>query len=596
MEGHFSPEMLQQGQMMFQGMPGMSGPGQMPQMPFGNMEQLQNQVAQVPMGNQAQGHPHPSYAMQGTGMQGMAQGMAQGMHMPQGMGQGMQAMPQGMGQGMPQGMSPGMSPDGSMVPFSMDSQAAQAAQAAQHGQMMQHAGAAGQAAGGCPCQGNPCGGCPTANAQGACAGNCGGYVYQPMQNMMIPQNMMQGQMAGVAGQGSTGQSCGQQQQQQQQHQQFHPNMQVFMVPGGPAGQMQPGMAGMQMQGQMPMHGMQGQMPHMPGHMPEGHGNQPAVPGDQGQGHGAEGAGDGDAKGGPGRTAAGRRNTQPKQGGASWGGTSRPGRSDMRGPESDVPAVPGEQGKGAGNQPAPPPAQDGQKGMRKPKNPWADIQDSGGLDQEMAQMWAIGQMPSMDNQQKSGFGKGNKGKKEGKADGKTSDDSGGKAGGKDMPQQKWVEVQKNNNNNAGKGQNRGMRQDQWQPKESPKLQEAVPMSPMPTPGKGKAPPVYNPGGSPTSQASAKKKGRRDPPKDPKMDDWLSARFNGQVPTTPTGSMAMGDDSEWHGDYEDSDRPKRKGGKGGKGGAKGGKGGGAGAGGAGKGKAKGRGGGGNYWRGN
>lgn len=211
---------------------------------------------------------------------------------------------------------------------------------------------------------------------------------------------------------------------------------------------------------------------------------------------------------------------------------------------------------------------------------------------MAQMWAIGQMPSMDNQQKSGFGKGNKGKKEGKAGGKTSDDSGGKAGGKDMPQQKWVEVQKNNNN-AGKGQNRGMRQDQWQPKESPKLQEAVPMSPMPTPGKGKAPPVYNPGGSPTSQASAKKKGRRDPPKDPKMDDWLSARFNGQVPTTPTGSMAMGDDSEWHGDYEDSDRPKRKGGKGG---AKGGKGGGAGAGGAGKGKAKGRGGGGNYWRGN
>jgi hypothetical protein len=24
----------------------------------------------------------------------------------------------------------------------------------------------------------------------------------------------------------------------------------------------------------------------------------------------------------------------------------------------------------------------------------------------------------------------------------------------------------------------------------------------------------------------------------MDDWLSARFNGQVPTTPTGSMALG----------------------------------------------------------
>ena len=64
-----------------------------------------------------------------------------------------------------------------------------------------------------------------------------------------------------------------------------------------------------------------------------------------------------------------------------------------------------------------------------------------------------------------------------------------------------------------------------------------------------------------------------------------------------SPNSGDDSEWHGEYEDSDRPKRKGGKGGKGGAKGGKGGSAGgAGGAGKGKAKGRGGGGNYWRGN
>eukprot|EP00438_Fugacium_kawagutii_P001489 Skav202535 [mRNA] locus=scaffold2011:189593:190990:- [translate_table: standard] len=400
MEGHFSPEMMQQqGQMMFQGMPGMSGPGQMPQMPYGNMEQLQNQVAQVPMGNQAQGHPHPSYAMQGMGMQGMAQGMAQGMHMPQGMGQGMQAMPQGMGQGMPQGMSPGMSPDGSMVPFQMDNQAAQAAQAAQQGQMMSHGGAGGGAGGGCPCQGNPCGGCPSVNSQAGCAGNCGGYVYQPMPNMMIPQNMMQGQMQ--------------------------------------------------------MHGMQGQMPHMPGHMPDGHGhgNQGGAPG-EGQAQGGEG-GDGDAKGGPGRMAAGRRATQPKQGGASWGASR--GR-DMRGPDSEVPAVPGEQSKG-GNQPAP--AQDGQKGMRKPKNPWADIQDSGGLDQETAQMWAIGQMSS-DNQQKSGFGKGNKGKKEGKNDGKTGDDSGGKAGGKDMPQQKWVEVQKNNNNNMGKGANRGIRQDQWQP--------------------------------------------------------------------------------------------------------------------------------------
>eukprot|EP00913_Durusdinium_trenchii_P031895 g29871.t1 len=139
-------------------------------------------------------------------------------------------------------------------------------------------------------------------------------------------------------------------------------------------------------------------------------------------------------------------------------------------------------------------------------------------------------------------------------------------------------------------------DKRQGKESPKLPEAVPMSsmPMPLPGKGKAPPVYNPGGSPTSQASAapKKKGWRDR----KMDDWLSARFNGQPPATPTGSMGLaGDESEWLGDdgYEESDRPKRKGGKskgngkdGGKADRKGG-----------KGKAKGgRGnGGGNYWRG-
>ena len=459
MEGHYSPEMLQQGQMMFQGMPGMSGPGQMPQMPFGNMEQLQNQVAQVPMGNQAQGHPHPTYAMQGhMGMQGMAQGMPQQMQgMAQGMGQGMQGMPQGM----PQGMSPGMSADGSMVPFQMGGDQ-HAAQAAQHGaQMMPHAGGAG---GGCGCQGNPCGACPTANAQGACGGNCGGYVFQPMQNMMMPQNMMASQMAGVAGQasGQQQQQQAQQQQAQQQQQQFHPNMQVFMVPGGPGGQMQPGMAGMQMPGQMAMHGMQGQMPHMPGHMPDGHGNQPGAvpPGDQGHGHAGEGPGDGDAKGGPGRMAAGRRNTQPKQGGASWGGASRSGRPDMRGPDSEVPAVPGEQGKGAGNQPASPPNPDGQKGMRKPKNPWADIQDSGGLDQEMAQMWAIGQMPAMDNQQKSGF-KGKSGKKEGKNEGKTdgkTDDSGGKGDMKNAAQHKWVEK---NNNNAGKGQ-KGMRQDQWQP--------------------------------------------------------------------------------------------------------------------------------------
>lgn len=454
MEGHYSPEMLQQGQMMFQGMPGMSGPGQMPQMPYGNMEQLQNQVAQVPMQNQAQGHPHPTYAMQGhMGMQGMAQGMPQQM---QGMAQGMGQM-QGMPQGMPQGMSPGMSADGSMVPFQMGGDQ-QAAQAAQHGaQMMPHG-----AAGGCGCQGNPCGACATAGAQGACGGNCGGYVFQPMQNMMMPQNMMAGQMAGVGGQasGQQQQQQAQQQQAQQQQQQFHPNMQVFMVPGG--GQMQPGMAGMQMQGQMAMHGMQGQMPHMPGHMPDGHGNQPGAvpPGDQGHGHGGEGPGDGDAKGGPGRMAAGRRNTQPKQGGASWGGASRSGRPDMRGPDSEVPAVPGEQGKGAGNQPASPPNPDGQKGMRKPKNPWADIQDSGGLDQEMAQMWAIGQMPAMDNQQKSGF-KGKSGKKEGKNEGKTdgkTDDSGGKGDMKNVAQHKWVEK---NNNNAGKGQ-KGMRQDQWQP--------------------------------------------------------------------------------------------------------------------------------------
>ena len=429
---HFSPEMMQ-GQMMFQH-PGMSSPGQMPQMPYGNMEQLQNQVGhQMAQGQAA----HPGYAMQGhaMGMQAMGQGMPQGM--PQNMQQGMpQQMPQGMAQGgaqMPQGMS-----DGSMAQY-MDQAAqaqaaqAQAAQAQQH-QMMQHG------AGGCPCQGNPCGACA-----GGCGGNCGGYVFQPMQGMMMPQNMVQGQMPMGAQQqaGADGQHGG-----CAQGQQFHPNMQFVMVPGagGHMGHMQQGMAGMQqMQGQMAqMQGMQGQMPHMPGHMADGHGNPAQSPGDHGQGAQAGDAhGDGDAKGGPGRMAAGRRNTQPKQG-ASWQG-NRPGRpADMRSPE-EGPAVPGEQGKGA--------QADGQKGMRKPKNPWADIQDSGGLDPDMAQMWAIGQT---DNQQKSSFGKG-KSKKDGK-DGK-GDDGPGK--GKDAPQQKWVEVQKNNNNNVGKGQ-RGMRQDQWQP--------------------------------------------------------------------------------------------------------------------------------------
>ena len=107
---------------------------------------------------------------------------------------------------------------------------------------------------------------------------------------------------------------------------------------------------------------------------------------------------------------------------------------------------------------------GKKGMRKPKNPWADIQDSGGLDQEMAQMWAIGQMPAMDNQQKSGF-KGKSGKKEGKNEGKTdgkTDDSGGKGDMKNVAQHKWVEK---NNNNAGKGQKRhapgSMATDTWE---------------------------------------------------------------------------------------------------------------------------------------
>ena len=438
--GHFSPEMLQ-GQMMFQQMPGMSSPGQMGQMPFGNMEQLQSQVAAHgnQMGNQAQGHAHPGYAMQGhaMGMQGMGQGMPQGMQqgMPQGMPQGMQQqMAQQMGQGMqvPQGMSPGMSQDGTMVPFSMDSQVAQTAAA--HSQMMQQHG-------GGHCQGSPCGGCGAGAAAGACGhGGCGGYVFQPMHQMMMPQNMVQNQMAMTgAPQASNGQGG----------QQFHPNMQFVMVPGG--GQMQPGMAGMQgVQGQMAqMQGMQGQMAQLQGHTADGHGNQPGQ-GQSGDGqHGQEASGDGNAKGGTGRTAAGRRNTQPKQG-ASWQG-NRPGRPDMRASDSEVPAVPGEQGKG--NQQTAQGAQDGQKGMRQPKNPWADIQDSGGLDQEIQQMWA---MPSTENQQKSGFGKG-KGKKDGKADSKAGDDGG--KGGKDMPQQKWVEVQKNN---VGKGQNRSMRQDQWQP--------------------------------------------------------------------------------------------------------------------------------------
>jgi len=603
--GHFSPEMLQNANQMAMYPQGMTAPGQAP-----------NHAA---MAYGMQGH-----AM-GQGQEVQAHGHAHGMHPAQ----------QGY---MQQHMGMQMAPDGTpmVMPYAMDG-SQQNPQHAQAQQMMyqQHcaagaqcnggqcaaaaqcaAGQCGACQGGCPagaCQGGGCcqgcsacgGGCPAAGGgcsgcAGGCAGNCGGYVVSMpgMQGMMMPGQM---NMAG------------------QQPGQGHPGMQFVMVPGqgGAPGQMQHAMQGMpgQMQGQMQqMQGVQGGMPpqQMQGHVgPDGHPMAQPTPGqcaqmaqmDHGKG-GCQGPADaGDGKGG--RVAAGLgRNTQPKQG-ANWqqgAGRGAAGRSADARPfepnhQEQAPAVPGEQGKGgqAGQNP-----QDGnQKGnkLRNPKNPWADIQDSVGLDQEMNQLWDInmrsGQMPAMDTNQKAGNFNGpskGKGKKDGKDGGKHNDDNmGGGKGGKDMPQQKWVEKTEP----QGKGQRGG-----WQPKDVMKQQamQQVPMSPGgKSNSKGYQQPLMGRGmggmGAPNpmlAQSPGPKKNKKGVGRDPEMDDWLNLRFQGQIPATPTGSTNMGGEEMW-GDEEEERRKRKGAGKqgGGKGQAKG-------KGGNGKGKAKGGKGGGSWQR--
>ncbi|CAE7298050.1 unnamed protein product [Symbiodinium pilosum] len=582
------------------------GPGQAPNhaMAFGMANHMGQEV-------QGAAHAHPCHAM------AQQQGYMQG-HM------GMQ-----------------MAPDGTpmVMPYAMDGSGQQNPQHAQAQQMMyQHCGAAGGqcgngqcAAGQCPagqcgacqggcqagcqgcCQGGcqaGCAGCPAAGCSGCaggCPGNCGGYVLQ-MPGMTAGM-MMPGQM-NMAG------------QQQPQAGQGHPGMQfVAMMPGqgGAPGQMQHAMqgggmpqGGGPMQGQMQqLQGVQGAIPpQMAGHMAEGHPMAQPAPGQCGmpeQGKGGQGPQpEGDGKGGGARVAAGLgRNTQPKQG-ANWqqGAGRGAGRSTDARPfepsHQEAPAVPGEQGKG-GNQPGQnPQAQDGsQKGnkLRNPKNPWADIQDSVGLDQEMHQLWDMrpGQIPNMDANQKAGNFQGpnkGKGKKDGMHGGKdggkhSNDDNmgGGKGGGKDMPQQKWVEK----TDPQGKGQRGG-----WQPKDVMK-QQAVQQMPMSPGGKSNSKGYQQPqfvqgqggcGGPGMAQSPGPKKNKKGAGRDPEMDDWLSLRFQGQVPATPTGSM-LGGEEVWA-EEEDADaRRKRKGGGKTGGGGKGPNGKSKGGNGGGKGKAKGRG---------
>lgn len=318
----------------------------------------------------------------------------------------------------------------------------------------------------------------------------------------------------------------------------------------------------------------------------------------------------------------------------------------------------------GNQGQQDPKQKGSK-LRNPKNPWADVHDAphGTIDQEIQQMWAIrpgGQQgPSDTNQQKQGQkqgggaagsqnDKGGKTKGNKKGD-RTGDDlnhnaGGGKGGQKvsqqdqtpwkeqQPTQQKWVEVQMD----QGKGKGKGMQQQQQQSWDQ-KMPNQMMMQPnvqhmMQAQG-GKAAskgftagginfgdfgnPSYGAaelgGGMPTAaQADRNKKAKGGSRRDPKLDDWITARFGGQPPPTPTGKDALDgrspQDNAWpnqggYGDgfdeYDDADGRrggKRKGkgrGDGGKGGGDDKRGGGKNGGG---GKAKGgKGGkGGGYWK--
>lgn len=417
-----------------------------------------------------------------------------------------------------------------------------------------------------------------------------GMHHPNMQLVMMPGGggmMQQGMQQGMQGQMSP--------QQMQQLQ----GMQMGMPPQHLGGQLSHEAMQAAMMGQT---GPQGACGPMGAGLDHGKGGHPGVEG-------------GDGKGGQ-RLAALNRNTQPKQGG-NWqqGGGRGAGRppADAAGGRMfehggfDEQQLVGDPGKGgcagsAGGMPASPAGDLGnKKGFNKlrnqPKNPWADIQDShGGFDQEMQQMWAL-RSPTMEGtpqrpqgqkgmqQQMGGMGggyppspSGGKGKG-GRKEGKGADDmsGGGKSGGgKDQHHmQKWVQVQQQPDpmQKGGKGH---QRQDQWQPKDiAPKAQVAPHMPQVMSPG-GKGPkgapvpaPMPAPGGAcgaaMASAAMAGGKNAKQKPgrRDGKLDDWLSARFGGQPPPTPTGSGAeddWGDGKDGYEEaYEDDGASDRRGGK-------------------------------------
>lgn len=290
-------------------------------------------------------------------------------------------------------------------------------------------------------------------------------------------------------------------------------------------------------------------------------------------------------------------------------------------------------------------------MRKPERPWADVHDSTtGIDDEMMKQWHI--RPGMDSNMmhgmpKQGMGMVSPSQQMGGGRGKGNRDRGGKGmdqggkGGQQETEQKWVVRQPespSNSKGGGKGQ---QRQNQWEPKVSNMVPKAAgPQAPIPaqhmstaplmpqslakggargTPHVSSVPPVVpapaaagpppggNEGGNNAGAGGGKKKNVR---RDPKMEDWLSARFagmnvNNADSTTAGGgdgnlASGVGDDGdaqvgewgeadeeyEFDGEGGDARRGKRKGGKGNKG--KGEKRGGD------KGKGKGKGGRGAYWK--
>lgn len=250
--------------------------------------------------------------------------------------------------------------------------------------------------------------------------------------------------------------------------------------------------------------------------------------------------------------------------------------------------------------------DAKRGMRNPKNPWADVQDGAQVyDQEMKALWGAEVPP----QQRNGGGKGGKD---------------GRKGGKDTgnwSQQKWVEVRptspadseppmkggKGGSNSQHKGSSSQKdQQDRWTAKAE------MDQPPTKVQQHQYAPAPVMPPASMQDRGGGKKKDRdKGSRKDQIMDDWLKERFGPEGPPASSCSSAKhyDEDEGHHGggggyhedDYDDAGS-SATGGRRGKGKGKGGaKGGGGGKNSTGeehrrkdKGKGKGKGGRGSFWR--